>query len=190
MGIGKSLRFEIFARDGFICQYCGQRPPDVVLELDHIHPRSKGGDDDPLNLITSCWDCNRGKRDKVLREIPQRPDADLKFLETQQELVEAKRYLKAKKQRDEAYALLEGALLDAWRTSFDGAYLPQDGTIPGWINKYGPEEVETAFRIASPRFHSQQFGRRYHYQTAIELAKYINGILRRRAEEANGGQDA
>ena len=52
MSVSKSVRFEIFARDAFTCQYCGRRPPEVVLELDHIHPRAKGGSDDLTNLIT------------------------------------------------------------------------------------------------------------------------------------------
>ena len=44
----------------------------VVLEVDHIMPRSKNGSDDMENLITSCFDCNRGKRDKNLTDIPER----------------------------------------------------------------------------------------------------------------------
>lgn len=35
--------------------------PDIVLEIDHVVPRSKGGTDDPSNLVTACLDCNRGK---------------------------------------------------------------------------------------------------------------------------------
>ena len=85
MSISKSVRFEIFARDGFTCQYCGRRPPEVVLEVDHIHPQSKGGTDDVINLTTSCYDCNRGKRAKVLGAIAPRPDADMAFLKVQQE---------------------------------------------------------------------------------------------------------
>jgi hypothetical protein len=64
--IGKTLRFNIFKRDLFSCQYCGATPPSVVLEIDHIHPVSKGGTNDSDNLITACFDCNRGKRDKLL----------------------------------------------------------------------------------------------------------------------------
>lgn len=60
----KTKRFEVFKRDKFTCQYCGRRPPDVVLECDHIHPEAKGGDDEYSNLITACFDCNRGKRDR------------------------------------------------------------------------------------------------------------------------------
>lgn len=63
-----SLRFEIFKRDGFTCQYCGGRSPEVVLEVDHIVPVAGGGSNDPENLITACYMCNRGKSDKPLSE--------------------------------------------------------------------------------------------------------------------------
>ena len=66
--ISKKLRFEVFKRDSFTCQYCGKSAPDVVLEVDHINPVSKGGDNDLLNLITSCRDCNRGKSDRELSD--------------------------------------------------------------------------------------------------------------------------
>lgn len=66
--IPKSIRFEVFKRDSFKCQYCGRSAPDVILECDHIHPVSEGGDNSLLNLITSCRDCNRGKGKKLLNE--------------------------------------------------------------------------------------------------------------------------
>lgn len=66
--ISKKLRFEIFKRDKFKCQYCGRNAPDVVLEVDHINPKSKGGGKDILNLITSCFDCNRGKKNVLLND--------------------------------------------------------------------------------------------------------------------------
>lgn len=66
--ISKTLRFELFKRDSFTCQYCGRSAPEVVLEIDHIEPLSKGGTNSAFNLITSCYDCNRGKRDKKLSD--------------------------------------------------------------------------------------------------------------------------
>lgn len=73
MAIGKKTRFEIFKRDVFACQYCGRIPPSVILEVDHVHPVSKGGTDDPLNLTTSCFDCNRGKSSNELSiKMPDR----------------------------------------------------------------------------------------------------------------------
>lgn len=66
--ISKKTRFEVFKRDSFRCQYCGRSAPDVVLEVDHVHPVSKGGANDILNLITSCWACNAGKSDRELSD--------------------------------------------------------------------------------------------------------------------------
>ena len=59
--MSKKLRFEVFKRDSFTCQYCGSQSPDVILHVDHIKPVAKGGANDLLNLITSCVDCNLGK---------------------------------------------------------------------------------------------------------------------------------
>jgi len=61
--ISKRIRFEVFKRDKFTCQYCGKKAPDVILEVDHIKPKSKGGADGILNFTTSCYECNRGKSD-------------------------------------------------------------------------------------------------------------------------------
>lgn len=61
--ISKRLRFEIFKRDGFQCTYCGRTPPTVVLNVDHIEAVVSGGNNDPSNLTTSCFDCNAGKSD-------------------------------------------------------------------------------------------------------------------------------
>ena len=66
--ISKKLRFEVFKRDSFKCQYCGKCAPDVILEVDHIEPVSKGGDNDVMNLITACNDCNAGKSDRLLSD--------------------------------------------------------------------------------------------------------------------------
>lgn len=69
MALSVRLRFEIFKRDDFTCRYCGRKSPEVVLEVDHITPRADGGDDDELNLVTSCWECNRGKSDIPLAAV-------------------------------------------------------------------------------------------------------------------------
>ncbi len=68
IAIPKKVRFEVFKRDSFKCQYCGQSAPDVVLHIDHIHPVSKGGDNNIMNLITSCQGCNSGKSNRLLTD--------------------------------------------------------------------------------------------------------------------------
>ncbi len=66
--LSKRVRFEVFKRDSFTCQYCGRKSPDVVLQVDHIIPVAKGGTDDIMNLVTSCVDCNQGKTDRSLSD--------------------------------------------------------------------------------------------------------------------------
>jgi 5-methylcytosine-specific restriction endonuclease McrA len=65
--IRSDLRLAIYLRDGLRCVYCGcdlhgAAPQSVTL--DHVHPYSAGGENDPANLVTACRHCNcsRGAR--------------------------------------------------------------------------------------------------------------------------------
>lgn len=64
--ISKKVRFEVFKRDSFRCQYCGSAAPDALLEIDHIKPVKEGGTNDIANLITACRDCNSGKGARLI----------------------------------------------------------------------------------------------------------------------------
>lgn len=99
--IGKTKRFEIFKRDLFTCQYCGRTPPNVVLELDHIHPVAKGGSNDNDNLITACMDCNRGKSDNSLEDVvPGVREKAERLREQEAQLRGYNQLLAAKKRRE------------------------------------------------------------------------------------------
>ena len=61
------LREAIKKRDNYTCQICGNsvlKEPNLLLEVDHIVPVSKGGKTEASNLQTLCWRCNRAKSDK------------------------------------------------------------------------------------------------------------------------------
>lgn len=65
----KKLRDFIKNRDNFTCCSCGNSThsePNLLLEIDHIIPVSKGGCTVEDNLQTLCWKCNRSKSDKLL----------------------------------------------------------------------------------------------------------------------------
>ena len=65
----KKLRELIKTRDNFTCCNCGnsiQYEPNLLLEIDHIIPVSKGGTTTEENLQTLCWKCNRAKSNKLL----------------------------------------------------------------------------------------------------------------------------
>lgn len=62
------LREKIKERDNYTCQACGLSTSDeknLLLEIDHIIPISKGGMSTEENLQTLCWKCNRIKGAKV-----------------------------------------------------------------------------------------------------------------------------
>lgn len=79
----QSLRFSrrsLFARDGHQCQYCGNRFPPQQLSLDHVLPRSQGGDTSWENIVCCCRECNTRKGGRTPREArmtlrsqPRRP---------------------------------------------------------------------------------------------------------------------
>jgi 5-methylcytosine-specific restriction endonuclease McrA len=58
-------RYNIFARDKSLCQYCGQKFPRHELNLDHVIPRSQGGFSTWENVVCSCHRCNRKKGGKT-----------------------------------------------------------------------------------------------------------------------------
>lgn len=99
-------RFEVFKRDDFTCRYCGRRSPEVILEVDHVVPVCDGGDDDPLNLVTSCWSCNRGKAGVPLNAaMPAEDPSERAILiaERDRQIQEYNAVLKADRERREEH---------------------------------------------------------------------------------------
>ena len=56
-----ATRAAVMLRDAYICQYCGETPGHQFLTVDHVVPRSRGGDHDWTNLVTACTRCNQKK---------------------------------------------------------------------------------------------------------------------------------
>ncbi len=101
MAVSKKIRFEIFKRDGFKCVYCGNSPPGVILEIDHIEPKADGGKDDINNYVTSCFDCNRGKGRIKLDCIPVPVQDNLEALqEREKQIHEYRKFIKAIEKRE------------------------------------------------------------------------------------------
>jgi 5-methylcytosine-specific restriction endonuclease McrA len=74
-------RRNIFKRDRFTCQYCGAQPGSEELTLDHVIPRSQGGESRWDNCVLACLACNKRKADRTpeqagmrLRHKPVRPN--------------------------------------------------------------------------------------------------------------------
>jgi 5-methylcytosine-specific restriction endonuclease McrA len=59
-------RARIYRRDGYECVYCGSKRR---LTIDHVIPRSRGGDNSWKNLVTCCHPCNLYKADRTPQEV-------------------------------------------------------------------------------------------------------------------------
>lgn len=153
MSITKKLRFEVFKRDGFQCAYCGKSPPAVVLEIDHIKPKSRKGKDDLNNLLTACFDCNRGKTNIPLDKAPQQLTDNLEVLKQKEaQLVEYQKYVRRIERRinrdivkiDEAYSenFPKYCLSDQFKRA----------TVKRFVQKLPLPEIISAMHMACSRF--------------------------------------
>ena len=168
--ISKKTRFEIFKRDGFTCQYCGKQPPEAVLVIDHINPVANGGDNDILNLITSCEICNQGKGARLLERISCIPDADIEWLQTQQEIAELRRYQISRKERDQLQDEIIASLQKLWWELLDIDDAPAKKIFSGWLVFATPDDIEKAIRATSTKMYKLRF-----YDEAI---KYCSACIR------------
>lgn len=199
--ISKKLRFEVFKRDSFTCQYCGKEAPNVVLEADHIEPVSKGGTNTITNLITACFDCNRGKSDKKLTES-QTVKAQKKELDK----------LNQRKEQLEMMAKWQMELIDIEKQEaekiieiinkrFNKDFSISDQNINEFskiINKYGFSEAlegtiiaiekygdSTNFKSITGICHTKKSDKEKPY---LKDLYYIRGILRNRLTYLNGNE--
>lgn len=78
-------RFNVFLRDRFRCQYCGEKFKASDLTFDHVQPRARGGDTCWENIVAACEACNALKDDKHMKPLR------LPFKPTAQQLLAAQR---------------------------------------------------------------------------------------------------
>lgn len=62
-------RINIFLRDDFRCQYCGEKFTTNELTFDHVIPRSKGGSNTMGNVVAACAPCNSKKSDQIWKPL-------------------------------------------------------------------------------------------------------------------------
>ena len=67
----KITRKAVLARDAWTCQYCGSERSG--LTVDHVIPRSRGGESVWENIVASCAPCNRRKGNRLPAEIEMHP---------------------------------------------------------------------------------------------------------------------
>ncbi len=147
VAIPKSVRFEVFKRDNFTCQYCGSKAPEVVLECDHIKPVAGGGTNAIMNLVTACVDCNRGKGARTLdeRHILEKQRSQVE--EINERRVQLEMLSEWHQQiSDEGDAVVE-ILAKRWEATHASTWGITDhgkDLIRKWLRRFTPEELMAA----------------------------------------------
>lgn len=183
--ISKKMRFEVFKRDSFTCQYCGSKAPDVLLHIDHIDPVALTGTNDILNLITACFDCNSGKSDRRL--------SDNVILDKQRE--QLAQLQERKEQIEMMFAWQKGLtaikedvttqLSDYWCELAAGFSLNENGRkgLKKLEKTFSLDEIMEAMRIAADTYISFQEGKPT--SETVEIAwKKVGGVCTTRRRDA------
>ena len=149
--IPKKIRFEVFKRDNFTCQYCGKSAPEIVLEIDHIKPVKEGGSNDIMNLVTSCRECNSGKGARELDDN----SAITKQKKQLEELNERREQLEMIIRWREELSDLEDVSLDAAIKAFERHTYPNTlnqvakDKLRNLLRQYGLSEVLESIEIST-----------------------------------------
>lgn len=159
--ISKGTRFKIFKRDNFTCQYCSAKPPKVPLEVDHILPVSKGGGNNEENLITACFDCNRGKGSKTIEHVTGSTHERIEQLKIAQE--QYKQFLKVMKTKKK---LIDNDLTEVekiYSDCFDGwEFTPKfKVSVKKFLNELGVESVCDAMERACSKIRNEDKALKY-----------------------------
>jgi hypothetical protein len=207
LSISKSLRFAVFKRDSFKCQYCGRSAAEVILHCDHMKPVAEGGTTDILNLVTACSDCNLGKGARNLSDhaVVSKQINQLAALQEKREQLEMMLAW-----RDELNQLDEITIeeLDRrWSEHTVKYHLTETGrtSLRKMVKRYGVEAVASAMKTAADQYLEREedgvptkesVAKAFDYIGRIATVDraeqrepgsrqmfYIRGILRRRLED-------
>ncbi len=178
--IPKSVRFEVFKRDSFKCQYCGASAPAAPLQIDHIKPVANDGTNDLVNLVTACEACNAGKRDKLLND----QTAVEKSRAQMEELQERREQLEMMMQWREGLRGLQletvNYLCEYWKKLAPGWEVNENGknSIEMWLKTFSVEEICHAMDAAASQYLRFEEKENVSSSSWDEAFRKISGVCR------------
>lgn len=175
----KKTRFEVFKRDNFTCQYCGRMAPDVILEIDHISPVNCGEDNSITNLITSCFDCNRGKGKRKLTQNEELKKQQEMLKELNQKREQLEMMIKWKKELENLDNEMVNKIEELLNEATGNIFTPTGRiTCLKNIKKFGFEEVYECTKISI-----EQYLIKDDEQSINKVFDYIGKICCNRAKQ-------
>lgn len=167
----KRMRFEVFKRDLFTCQYCGATAQQAILVCDHINPVSNGGLTEMDNLVTACEACNQGKSDRLLSSVPRSlSERAAEILDREAQIAGYQLTLRERRERIESDAQ---EVLDLFCASYLRDSIPKRdfAAIKRFVETIGSNDCFEAAEVACAKFYSG-YERSFRYFCGICWAKY------------------
>lgn len=186
-----SLRFEVFKRDAFTCGYCGRRSPDVVLEADHVLPKSQGGRDELDNLVTSCEECNRGKAARPLSTaapgLNPKERAE-RIAEHEGQIAEYSHWLAVQREREDEEIRLLGRHFERIPGSVatyrnEPRWYWNEAQVRRWVRRLGYHEVLDSIDVTAARCQNLS---NQPQENAERIWKYFCGVNWRKIKAPEG----
>ncbi len=146
VSVSVRVRFEVFKRDRFTCSYCGQTPPNVLLEVDHILPVAAGGGDEITNLTTSCQDCNRGKSAGLLQEGTAPVVNREAVAEITERAEQARQYAEAVGAMRKLQDAMVQRVTEAWAEAYEAKTVVKDDGAEYWVIEGGQWPQQSTIR--------------------------------------------
>lgn len=162
MSVSRSLRFAVLERDNHTCTYCGRRPPEVALHVDHVVPTASGGETVIGNLVTACVDCNAGKGSRLLAADA----SDTTLADAQKLAFEA-----ARRDNDVLEVMEEWDVAVPFGPSLSGK------TVRRYLASIGKDGFMEAISITAKRWQAGAFENREHAR------RYLLGICRNKERD-------
>lgn len=146
--VPRKVRFDVFRRDSYTCRYCGAKPPESVLVIDHMVPVHAGGKNSIDNLVTACMACNQGKGPTVL-DGNQFPDLESPTYTADlvQDLMEMSVYRDYLELRDMYYDIISAQI--AIRAKEAHGWAPSEEVIMMVLAKYDPWIADEAADVTA-----------------------------------------
>lgn len=177
--ISKKLRFEVFKRDSFTCQYCGRKAPEVILQCDHIKPVAAGGVTDILNLATACFDCNSGKGARQLSDQA----ALAKQLGQLEELQERREQIEMLLEWREGLSKLQDDVIDRLIDHWEKIIEDKFGVTPTGrdslrrlVNRYGIDLVLRAMQQSAISYLARDDDHNFTHESAAKAFNSIGAV--------------
>lgn len=184
IGLSKKLRFEVFKRDSFRCQYCGGVAPEVLLVVDHVQPVAEGGKHDMLNLLTACQPCNSGKGKRMLGDQSVLGKQLNQLTELNERREQLEMMIKWKSGLSDIKDIAVNRVAEHWSKLVSGFSLNEVGkqSLKKLTTQFEVDEIMDAMRTATDQYLQLKDGK-YTPESVEEAWAKVSGICRIRRTE-------